>query len=264
MTVELATFEDMKKYAEVFIESGFFKDIKDVAQAIVKIQAGKEMGFPPIMSMNGIHIMEIEGKHGEKKVAITVGSKLMSDAIKRHPKYDYKVKEHTNLKCTLEFFQDGEYLNEETFTMDDAKRIGVSNKTNWQRYPKNMLFARAMSNGIKFHCPDALGGPVYHPDELGAVTDEDDNIINITDTVTVKDVEVVETVSGEKKPVVNTPQTPAKKRSFLMAIANNKNHERHEELMNILHGRSLDVGSSFDDDAVCTLYDMIVASDGIE
>jgi len=255
MTVELATLEDIGNLSKVFVDSGLFKDITDQAQAMVKIVAGTEMGFGPMESMTGIHI--IQGK-------VSVGSNLMAAAIKRSQKYDYKVRELTANTCTIEFFQDSEKLGEETFTIEDAKRIGVLNKDTWKKYPKNMLFARALSNGIRFYCPDALGGPVYHPEELGKEVDADDNIINITDTVTVKDVEVVETVSGEKKPVVNPPQTPAKKRSFLMAMANNKNHERHEELMNILHGRSLDVGGSFDDDAVCTLYDMIVASDGIE
>jgi hypothetical protein len=35
-----------------------------------------------------------------------------------------------------------------------------------------MLFARAISNGAKFYCPDAFAGaPVYTPDELGAEID---------------------------------------------------------------------------------------------
>ena len=39
---------------------------------------------------------------------------------------------------------------------------------NWRKYPKNMLFARAISNGVKWHCPDVMNGqPVYTPDEMG-------------------------------------------------------------------------------------------------
>jgi hypothetical protein len=35
-----------------------------------------------------------------------------------------------------------------------------------------MLFARALSNGAKWFCPDIFGGgPIYTPDELGAVID---------------------------------------------------------------------------------------------
>jgi hypothetical protein len=34
-----------------------------------------------------------------------------------------------------------------------------------------MLFARAMSNGARWHCPDIFGGPIYTPEELGVEVD---------------------------------------------------------------------------------------------
>ncbi|RDT44717.1 hypothetical protein DXF87_27490, partial [Enterobacter roggenkampii] len=37
------------------------------------------------------------------------------------------------------------------------------------KFPKNMLFARAMSNGVKWFTPDVFSGPVYTPEELGGV-----------------------------------------------------------------------------------------------
>ena len=36
-----------------------------------------------------------------------------------------------------------------------------------------MLFARAMSNGVRTHCPDVTSGNVYTPDELGLMVGED-------------------------------------------------------------------------------------------
>jgi hypothetical protein len=43
-----------------------------------------------------------------------------------------------------------------------------------------MLFARAMSNGVKWFCPDVMNGStVYTPEELGADVDEDGNIVSI-------------------------------------------------------------------------------------
>jgi hypothetical protein len=37
----------------------------------------------------------------------------------------------------------------------------------WEKYPRNMLFARALTNGITFYCPDAFDvGRVYTADEL--------------------------------------------------------------------------------------------------
>ena len=34
-----------------------------------------------------------------------------------------------------------------------------------------MLFARAMSNGVRWYCPDVAMAPLYTPDELGAQVD---------------------------------------------------------------------------------------------
>jgi hypothetical protein len=60
----------------------------------------------------------------------------------------------------------GQTIGVSSFTMEDAKRAGLSGGDNWKKYPRNMLFARAMSNGAKWYCPDVFGGPVYTPDEL--------------------------------------------------------------------------------------------------
>lgn len=35
-----------------------------------------------------------------------------------------------------------------------------------------MLFARAISNGVKWYCPDVFAGPVYVPEEMQEVTED--------------------------------------------------------------------------------------------
>lgn len=45
-------------------------------------------------------------------------------------------------------------------------------------YPQNMLFARAISSGVRRYCPDVFNGNlVYVPEELGAQVDEDGEIV---------------------------------------------------------------------------------------
>jgi hypothetical protein len=39
------------------------------------------------------------------------------------------------------------------------------NKDVWKNYPKNMLFARAISNAARFYCPEAISG-YYTTEEL--------------------------------------------------------------------------------------------------
>jgi len=46
-----------------------------------------------------------------------------------------------------------------------------------------MLFARAISNGIKWFCPDVLGGvTAYVPEEFGAVVDDNNMIVDAVTT----------------------------------------------------------------------------------
>jgi hypothetical protein len=49
-----------------------------------------------------------------------------------------------------------------------AERAGLLKNPTWKAYPEAMLFSRALTAGMRTHCPDALGGhPAYTPEELG-------------------------------------------------------------------------------------------------
>jgi hypothetical protein len=131
-----------------------FPDIKSAAQAIVKIQAGAELGIAPFAAMSGIHI--ISGKP-------TIGAGVMAAMVKASGKYDYRVIEQTDKVCTIDYYQGVERIGTSTFTIEDAKKAGTKNT---DKFPRNMLFARAMSNGVKWYTPDVFAGPVYVPEEM--------------------------------------------------------------------------------------------------
>ena len=145
---------EIMSIGKAFAESGMFPDIKTAAQAVVKIQAGAEMGIPPFAAMSGIHI--IQGKP-------TVGAGLMAANVKGSGKYDYRVIESTEKVCSIDFYQGKEKIGNSTFTEADAKKAGTKNL---DKFPKNMLFARAISNGVKWYTPDVFAGPVYVPEEM--------------------------------------------------------------------------------------------------
>lgn len=145
---------DMMVMAKTFAESGMFQDTKQAAQAFVKIQAGQELGIAPFAAMSGIHI--ISGKP-------TIGAGLMASQVKGSGKYDYKVTKHDDKVCSIDFYQGKEMIGNSTFTIDDARKAGTKNL---DKFPKNMLFARALSNGVKWFTPDVFTGPVYVPEEM--------------------------------------------------------------------------------------------------
>lgn len=158
--------------AKVFVESGLFKDTKDVAMATVKILAGYELGVGPFTAMRGINI--IEGQ-------LAPNAGITSALIKREKSYDYDVVESTNEKCTLKFYQwttgGQKDLGEVTWTKDDAERAGLLNKYNWQKYPRAMLFARALTEGARIYVPHIFMGSVYTPEELGSEVYVDEDLV---------------------------------------------------------------------------------------
>lgn len=172
--------ETIQRTARMLAVSGYF-DAKGespvaLAQMAVKILAGRELGFGPFAAVRGIHI--IQG-------APSVSANLMAAAVKSSRRYDYRVREHTAQVCRIEFFERAdsgkwEPVGFSEFSAEDAKRAGTKNM---DKYPKNMLFARAMSNGVRFYCPDVFSGvSVYTPEELGADVDADGDVIDATPT----------------------------------------------------------------------------------
>lgn len=145
---------EIMSIGKAFVESGMFPDVKSAAQAVVKIQAGQEIGIPPFAAMTGIHI--IQGRP-------TVGAGLIASKVKSSGKYNYKVVENTERKCSIDFYEGKEMIGNSTFTIEDAKKAGTKNI---DKFPKNMLFARAISNGVKWFTPDVFNGPVYTPEEM--------------------------------------------------------------------------------------------------
>jgi hypothetical protein len=159
----MGTLEDPERLGKVLAASGYFSDARDAAQAVVKVLAGAELGFGPIASMTGVYIV---------KGRVTLSANLLAAAIKRHPRYDFRVRDLTDERCAVAFFDAGQEAGTSEFTMDDARKAGLAGGENWRKYPRNMLFARCVSNGAKFFCPDVFAGaPVYTPDELGADID---------------------------------------------------------------------------------------------
>jgi len=165
----IRTMDDAERAAKAMVASGFFADSKSAAQAVVKILAGQELGFGPFASMTGVNIIQ------NKPV---LAANLMAAAVKRQGKYNYRVVEMTDSGCELAFFEAGQEVGRSIFNKADAEKAGLLQKDNWKKYPRNMFFARALSNGQKWYAPDIFNGAtVYTPDELGAQVNEEGNAI---------------------------------------------------------------------------------------
>jgi len=179
--------DDLARVSKLLADSGYFTDARDAAQCGVKVLAGLEMGIGAFSSMAGIHV--IKGKP-------SIGAGLMAAAVKRSGKYNYRVTRHTATECVIDFFERGEPCGTSSFSMDDAKAAGLVNNDNWKRAPRNMLFARALSNGVRWYAPDVFDVSTYVPEELGADVDDEGNVVRVP-------------AAAAKVTIESTPAAPA-------------------------------------------------------
>jgi hypothetical protein len=148
-----------------FIASGLFGEMT-LPQAVVKIVAGEELGIGPMASMTGVHI--IKGKPA-------LSANLLGVQVKRTERYNFRPVEVTAEKARIEWFEGGESAGFTEFTIEQAKTANlIKSDSGWEKYPEDMLFARALSRGIRRFCPEVTAGaPAYTPEELGADVDQD-------------------------------------------------------------------------------------------
>ncbi len=157
-------YGEMSSLAKIIFKSRMFTSLQSAEQTLLTMMAGREMGMGFIEACNSIYL--VNGK-------VSLLYAKVGQLIKSSGKYDYKVASHTDTECTLEFFglsidgKEWELIGVSPFTMLDAKKAGLKGM-NWDKYPRNMLFARALTNGAKWFTPDVFGGAIYEPEELGA------------------------------------------------------------------------------------------------
>lgn len=168
------------RIAKALAASRVFKDVTQAEQAFAKILLGRDLGLSPAQSMNAMDFV---------KGNVMLRAVTLASFVRRHPSYDYRIQEHTNEVCRIEFYEFAqvgawtvtynsnastsgttaptstrrEVIGTSEFTIDDAKAAKlVRADSAWTSHPRNMLFARAMSNGVKWFCPEVVGGvPIY-------------------------------------------------------------------------------------------------------
>lgn len=149
--VDLKELETLSTWA---VKSGMFPDLQSYAQAGMKILAGKELGFEPIVSLTGIHFFN--GK-------VVLGATLLASLVKDSGKYEYKVLKHTDQECHIQFMKlfDGKWQPmgvPVVYTIKDASNAQLTGKDVWKKHPADMLFATCIRKGTRRYCADLLRG----------------------------------------------------------------------------------------------------------
>ena len=160
------TFEQTERLAVSFAKSRMFVDGDDdyettVAKIFTRIMYGMEIGLPPVAACINVNVIKGRPALGSGGIA----AKIMGSGIVR-----FHEVERTNDVCTLDWFRANKKVGRSSFSMEDANRAGLVKggySCMYTKYPRNMLFARALTEGQRVYCPDLFNGSMYTPEELG-------------------------------------------------------------------------------------------------
>lgn len=147
-------YSEMERMATTVAKSGLF-GIKDKDQALALMALSQAEGIHPMTAVRDFHI--IQGRASMKadtmlarfqqaggKVEWTALTDIKAEAILSHPQGG---------SVTIEW------------TIERATRAGLAGKEIWKSYPRAMLRARVISEGIRTVYPAVISG-TYTPEEV--------------------------------------------------------------------------------------------------
>lgn len=143
-----------------FVPKGYRGQDAAVAAAIL---AGREIGIGPMTALQHLHV--IDGRPA-------MSAQLMRALVFAHG-HRIRVVESTSARCTLAGQRGGDPAEAlVTWTTEDARRAGITGKTNWAHYPRQMLLARATGELCRVLFPDVIGGMAYTVEEADDIPAE--------------------------------------------------------------------------------------------
>jgi hypothetical protein len=145
---------DIQQMAEVAASSKMF-GFKNPQEAMAIMLLCQAESLHPAVAMRDYHV--IQGRPALKADAMLARFQQAGGSV--------NWKEYTNDKVTGLFSHPSGGALEVSWSLAQAKTIGIANKDNWKNYPRAMLRARVISEGIRSVYPGCVVG-VYTPEEV--------------------------------------------------------------------------------------------------
>jgi hypothetical protein len=217
----------LNSQAKALLASGFLsaelkagKGNEALAKICTIIMMGDELGIGRTQALRSIHV--IQGKP-------TLGAELMlALAYKKIPGFRTTFKtpvEKQHEECEVVMQRPGGDENTFRFTIQDAKNAGIYKpNSGWTKYPRAMLRARAVSEGLRAVAPDATMG-LYATEEL------QDDFVDVTPGQTTPEpgsqasAALSQTSAGSEKQVEPQKAEPEKKQPTGNTVGFDKRQE---------------------------------------
>jgi len=151
---QLVPIGDMQTMAGALAKSGLF-GVKTSDQALALMIVAAAEGRHPGSVASDYHI--IQGRASLKSDAMLARFQQSGGRIEWH--------DHSNEKVSATFTHPAGGSLRIDWDMARAKSAGLGTKDNWRQYPRQMLRARVISEGVRAVYPAVLNG-MYAPEEV--------------------------------------------------------------------------------------------------
>ena len=154
--VQVADVTNVRALAKDLLDSGLFPGVRNIAGAVTVIQAGLELGIPPVAALNTMVV--INGR-------LAMEAKALLAVAHNRAGVTWTVTKEGPEGCWMTFSRPGWPDVEASFTAEEAKAAGLLGKQNWKLYERDMYFARTAGRGVRRIAPDSTLG-LYAKEEM--------------------------------------------------------------------------------------------------
>jgi len=145
---------EMQEMAKIGVESNFF-GIKKPTEALALMLIAQSEGKHPATVFSQYHV--IQGRPALKSDAMLARFQQAGGKVEWH--------DHTNEKVSATFIHPQGGALTVDWDMPRAKEAGLTGKDNYKKFPRQMLRARVISEGVRAVYPGVLQG-MYTPEEV--------------------------------------------------------------------------------------------------
>jgi hypothetical protein len=140
--------------ADVIVKSGLFPAFKNRESAAAMMLLCRAKGLDPMTAVERYHI--VQGR------PVMRADAMLGEFVRMGGRVEWIKRDDTEASATFSHPQGGSVTV--SWTIDMARKAKLTGKDIWNQYPRQMLHARCVSEGVRSVLPGATNG-LYTPEE---------------------------------------------------------------------------------------------------
>jgi hypothetical protein len=145
---------DVMTMADVIVKSGLFPAFKNRESAAAMMLLCRAKGLDPMTAVERYHI--VQGR------PVMRADAMLGEFVRMGGRVEWIKRDDTEASATFSHPQGGSVTV--SWTIDMARKAKLTGKDIWNQYPRQMLHARCVSEGVRSVLPGATNG-LYTPEE---------------------------------------------------------------------------------------------------